>query len=511
MKMIRAKSGIRILVAVILAAGCESGSRVGLPDAGGDADGVGGELGPGDGGGMGDNPFVGPGEVADQGDVAGEDSMDVGTSDLLPDSLVGSFGKPCQDNSDCPSGFCLAVSEDESVCTITCAEECPSNWVCKGMETPPDWTFICVPPAGNLCKECHSDVDCKYKGDMCIAVGITGTYCAMDCSQGKPCLAHYSCAEVVGLDGGTGMQCVPDTGSCICTWELNGKVEACSVSNEFGKCYGDRVCDGPGGWTECSAEVPAAEECNGHDDNCDGETDEGFPDLNQNGIADCAELDDDSDGVVDGKDNCPQDANPGQENTDDDAQGDICDDDDDNDGMNDSKDNCPLMSNPGQEDLDSDGLGDVCDPDIDGDGFLNAADCAPYDPQAYPGAPETCSGKDENCNGQVDEGFPDFDNDKMADCVDEDDDGDLDPDVSDCAPLDPLFHAGAVEVCNGLDDNCNGKGDDGCPPVKFTLRQVESFMSASTGTMQVRLIVGRPTTGTVVSEEEGIVLRWGPR
>jgi hypothetical protein len=44
---------------------------------------------------------------------------------------------------------------------------------------------------------------------------------------------------------------------------------------------------------------------------------------------------------------------------------------------------------------------------------------------------------------------------------DDDDDDDLDPDSTDCAPLDPLIFDGAEEIaCNEIDENCNGMDDD---------------------------------------------------
>jgi len=41
-----------------------------------------------------------------------------------------------------------------------------------------------------------------------------------------------------------------------------------------------------------------------------------------------------------------------------------------------------------------------------------------------------------------------------------DSDGDGDPDASDCAPMDPAIHAGAAEICNGVDDDCDGDADE---------------------------------------------------
>ncbi|HXC50997.1 MAG TPA: putative metal-binding motif-containing protein [Candidatus Limnocylindrales bacterium] len=52
--------------------------------------------------------------------------------------------------------------------------------------------------------------------------------------------------------------------------------QACSISNGFGSCSGTRTCDGLGGAT-CSGPTPAAETCDGNDNNCDGNADEGNP------------------------------------------------------------------------------------------------------------------------------------------------------------------------------------------------------------------------------------------
>lgn len=54
----------------------------------------------------------------------------------------------------------------------------------------------------------------------------------------------------------------------------------------------------------------------------------------------------------------------------------------------------------------------------------------------------------------------DTDGDGVSDCADGDDDGDGSPDLEDCAPLDNAIHGLADDICNGVDDDCNGETDE---------------------------------------------------
>jgi hypothetical protein len=111
------------------------------------------------------------------------------------------------------------------------------------------------------------------------------------------------------------------------------------------------------------------------------------------------------------------------------------------------------------------------DTDADGDGFKLATDCNDNDPAVHPGAAEICNGKDDNCDGKTDEGF-DADGDGVPSCA-------VGSTPADCDDKDPAVHPGAKETCNGKDDNCDGTIDEGFD------KDNDGFYSCAHGTIPV--------------------------
>ncbi len=127
-------------------------------------------------------------------------------------------------------------------------------------------------------------------------------------------------------------------------------------------------------------------------------------------------------------------------------------------------------------DADGDGYGDpalmveACEPS---EGWVaNDQDCDDTNRRSYPGAVEFCDGLDNDCDGDTDEeaidpvtwyadadgdGFGDHES--TAETCGEQPTGFVDDD-SDCDDSDPDVNADATEVCDGVDNNCDGLTDE---------------------------------------------------
>ena len=122
-------------------------------------------------------------------------------------------------------------------------------------------------------------------------------------------------------------------------------------------------------------------------------------------------------------------------------------------------DDCDGVVPDAEADLDTDGHF-ACDDDCDdGDVHTHGGDPDAEDEALHP-APELCDTIDNDCDSEIDEGFEDTNDDGVIDCLEIDTDGDgLFPWQGDCDDNDPNSFPGAVELCDGLDNDCNGFPD----------------------------------------------------
>ncbi|HYV92086.1 MAG TPA: MopE-related protein [Chitinophagales bacterium] len=248
------------------------------------------------------------------------------------------------------------------------------------------------------------------------------------------------------------------------------------------------ACSMPGGYvinnTDCddnnAAVNPAALEiCDGIDNNCDGNIDEGllltfyadadgdtFGDASNSTLA-CSQ----PGGYVADNSDCDDNnvtVNP--------AAPEIC------DGID---NNCDGNIDEGlllifYADADGDTYGDAGNSTLacsmPGGYVTDTSDCDDNNALVNPGAPEICNTIDDNCNGQTDEGV------QSVFYADNDNDGYGTPatsvlacsapigyvsDNTDCDDNNVLINPGAIEVCNTIDDNCNGETDEGVQSVFY--------------------------------------------
>ena len=142
-------------------------------------------------------------------------------------------------------------------------------------------------------------------------------------------------------------------------------------------------------------------------------------------------------------------------------------------------------SNPQATDIAGDGIDQNCDDidgtDVDGDGVASLAsggmDCNDNDANIHPMATEVCDNLDNDCDGDVDDQDASLtDSGTTALYLDADGDGfgygvamefcsntamGYVGNAEDCDDQDASLHPNAVEICDGIDQNCNNQIDEG--------------------------------------------------
>ncbi|MBI5499601.1 MAG: hypothetical protein HY907_05130 [Deltaproteobacteria bacterium] len=238
---------------------------------------------------------------------AGETWCGTGCRDLLQDpDHCGTCGSPCEpldvcDRGTCAPGctagrlncgrscvdpqtdpehcatcdvVCAAADNADPVCTAgVCGLECRDGFV--DLDGLPGCEYACLAAGAETCNGVDDDCDAETDEDFsCLAgepvacttaCGSAGSgTCSAECAVPAPDACPLPAEACNGADDDCDTRC--DNGFTCCAGDTAPCLTTCSS-------IGARTCGPDCAWGDC---LPAAEECNGLDDDCDTVTDSGF-------------------------------------------------------------------------------------------------------------------------------------------------------------------------------------------------------------------------------------------
>lgn len=495
-------------------------------------------------------------------EVDDDDAADADSSDSADGSDGGEIElTPCTADVECLSGECVFLpgSPPTGVCADLCGDDqdCEAGFSCDLVtNSGGDLQRVCFPTdycldsdgdehgvgPGCLGVDCDESDDQRYRGASEFCDGVDNdcdnTVDESPVDDGGRCETGFqgACALGIVTCESSVLRCVPDVTPTeeVCDGEdndCNGVIDDAlettrvwyrdADGDEFGNVLEVvTACAQPVGYVSVSGDCndadfairPGADEvCDGVDNDCDSRVDVDpvrgttyFRDMDDDGFgAESAIYCSPPDGWVAEGDDCDDssaDVSPDQTE--------VCNLIDDNcDGVIDEA--LATDARIWFRDDDADRFGDpgTATPSCVSPGptwTLEAGDCSPADATEFPGALERCDGRDNDCDGTVDNGaetlvYPDADGDRV---------GALAGAITvcpipagyvvvtgDCNDTDATVAPGVPEVCDGRDQDCDAEVDEGVLTVFFADADGDGFGDTSTPVLACSVQPGFVATG----------------
>ena len=456
------------------------------------------------------NPLINPGapEICDGLDNDCDTQIDEGlTQTWFSDSDGDNYGDPNNSVVECvqPSGYVGTASDcDDSDPTIYPG----ANEVCDGLDNDCDTQID-----EGLGQDWYADTDGDSYGNL--------SNTQNDCVQPSGYVSSSSDCDDTNNSIYPGAPEVCDGLDNDCDTLVDEGLGQIWYADSDGDTYGDSSvvaidCIQPSGYVSDSGDCndsnnsiyPGAPEiCDGLDNDCDTQIDEG---LDQTWYAD-----NDNDNYGNGLDSIQSCSQP---------SGYISDGSDCDDGNNTVYPSATEICDGLDNDCDSlidEGLTQAWYADADNDSYGNpsdtvqsclplsgyvtdATDCNDNESTVYPGAPELCDGLDNDCDAFIDEGleqtwYIDGDGDSYGDpnnfVVDCAQPSGYVTDDTDCDDTAPLVNPGEIEVCDLIDNDCDGDIDEGLGFTYYYDNDNDGYGDDSNAILACSPLSGYTTTG----------------